>query len=161
MTRIFLAAPLTQKLRAGYGMGLEPEFRAVLADLHRALAKLGHHVVSAHEREAWGEVLDPPEVALRLDLEELDGCDAVVALIGDPPSPGVQLEIGYAIARRKPILALVDQTGTRPYLLDGLPAVARAKVIVLGDATLLTHSLEEGLLALNLSALPSEPPASA
>jgi nucleoside 2-deoxyribosyltransferase len=47
----------------------------------------------------------------------MEQADVVVALIVDPPSPGVQLELGVALALGKPIIQINDAASDRiPYL---------------------------------------------
>jgi nucleoside 2-deoxyribosyltransferase len=124
--RVFLAAPLTQTL--GPERRVDPTFRADLSRLHEFLEDLGHEVFSAHVRERWGEALDTPSGALAIDLAQLNGCDVVVAVLGTPPSPGVQLELGYAVACDKPILIIASDAAEVPYLVMGLPDFTDASV---------------------------------
>jgi Nucleoside 2-deoxyribosyltransferase len=125
--QLFLAAPFTQMLSpAGEFDGT---FRSELMELHDYLGHLGYHVFSAHSREDWGNALDTPGGALAIDLAQIDRCDALIAVIGDPPSPGVQLELGYAIARKKPLVLIVDRSGAAPYLVAGIPALTPATII--------------------------------
>jgi hypothetical protein len=110
--RVFVAAPFTDVLGE---QTLIPvgEFRRELAAFVAALRtvrdekdKRRYYVFLSHEREKWGEGLYKPEQALAEDLEELDQTDVVVALLTDTPSPGVQLEIGYALARNIPVIQI-------------------------------------------------------
>jgi nucleoside 2-deoxyribosyltransferase len=129
---VFLAAPIASMLRGP--QGLEAGFRDALMSVEAALVASGHEVISAHRREDWGRRLDTPANALRLDLAGIDRCDVIVAFVGDPPSPGVQLELGYAIARDKRIVALVSKdSADRPYLLDGIPTVASASIVTIAN----------------------------
>ena len=125
--QIFLAAPFTQMLDSDGAF--EPRFRGELAQLQIYLEELGHDVFSAHSREKWGEALDTPGGALAIDLAQIDRCDALVAVIGNPPSPGVQLELGYAIAMKKPLVLVADPLGDQPYLVDGIPPLTSATLI--------------------------------
>ncbi|MGV3662997.1 MAG: nucleoside 2-deoxyribosyltransferase [Prosthecobacter sp.] len=124
--KIFLAAPFTTNVITG--KGLEEGFAALLRRLIKELRDSGHEVFSAHEREQWGRAIDPAEKALQDDLSELRAADVVIALIGDPPSPGVQMELGGALILEKPILALVEMGSERPYLLAGMHQVTTALV---------------------------------
>jgi len=124
--RVFLAAPLTQTL--GAERRVDPQFRADLSRLHEFLESLGNDVFSAHVRERWGEALDTPSGALAIDLAQLKACDAVVAIVGTPPSPGVQLELGYAVALNKPMLIIASDSAETPYLVRGLPDFADASI---------------------------------
>lgn len=131
MRVVFVAAPFTD-----YASGravVAPDLQARLKRVHTHLATRGYQVVSAHEREEWGRRLDAPASALAWDLQAIDRCDVLVAFVGAPPSPGVQLEVGYAIATRTPIVAVAGADDVRPYLLEGLPAVVRSQVILARD----------------------------
>ena len=120
--RLFLAAPFTGKINCAKGE-IEIGYRTWLASIADRLRQAGHEVVCAHEREAWGADLDAPEDAVSLDFQEIDASDAVVAYVGEPPSPGVQLELGYASARRKPIVLFYRRDSYPPYLTQGISAV--------------------------------------
>ncbi len=120
--RVFLAAPFTDRIEADTGR-VPDSYRQWIESLATILRGLGHDVVCAHERENWGAKLDPPEVALRLDWEEIERCDLLVAYVGEPPSPGVQMEIGFASAYRKPVILLSNSRASLPYLARGLGEV--------------------------------------
>lgn len=124
--QLFLAAPLTQTLtKSGR---VDSDFRRQLAALHSVLEGIGHKVFSAHVREKWGAALDTPSGALAIDLAQIDMCDALIAILGNPPSPGVQLELGYAIARKKPMAMVADPVAPAPYLVEGIPALGCAEI---------------------------------
>jgi Nucleoside 2-deoxyribosyltransferase len=124
---VFLSAPLTQFVNGDHGR--MEKFRTQWTHVVYALERYGHNVFSAHEREAWGADLDDPESALTADLEGLQKCDLVVAYVGEPPSPGVQMELGYAIARHKRILTFIKRGQTEPYLVHGLTVLASVEVV--------------------------------
>lgn len=124
--KVFLAAPLTQTL--GPDGHVDADFRAALSSLHEFLEGLGHDVFSAHVREKWGAALDTPSGALAIDLAQLQSCDVVVAVVGTPASPGVQFELGYAVAFEKPLLIIASDTCEEPYLIRGLPEYAIASI---------------------------------
>ena len=129
--KLFLAAPFTDRL-ADAGLGLQPEYRHWLESVIRVLEGRGHEVLSAHRKERWGHAVDPPDIALTRDFEWIRASDLVIAYVGDPPSPGVQMELGYAAAFEKPVL--VFRTDTRvPYLIDGLHSVTRAHILTIAS----------------------------
>src|SRR5437870_4898650 len=117
---IFLSAPFTQLL-ADTGVA-RTEFREVWSQVYETLRSAGHTVASAHEREDWGQRLDTPADALAADLDGLRAADLVIAYVGSPPSPGVQLEIGYSLALDRALLLFADRGVPEPYLLRGVPA---------------------------------------
>jgi nucleoside 2-deoxyribosyltransferase len=120
---IFLSAPLTQYTVAPETSGLEA-FQTHWSRIMEALERNGHKVFSAHRREAWGTELDSPADALAADLAGLRASDLVIAYVGSPASPGVQLELGYSLARKIPAVVFADAGQPGPYLLRGLPAVS-------------------------------------
>lgn len=114
--KIFLAAPLTSYMDAKTGV-LDSRVATCLRRIIEALRSSGHQVRNAHEVEDWGRALAAPGIALKRDLADLDKSDILVAILGDPPSPGVQLEIGYALANSLPVLLLAQNEAQVPYLL--------------------------------------------
>ncbi len=78
---------------------------------------------------------DPATVAaqiFRRNLAHIDSCDAVAANLdffrGAEPDSGTCFEVGYAVARRKPVVAYLPEDGTlaerirkrHPHVLRGL-----------------------------------------
>ena len=124
---IFLAAPMTQYSRASEATRFA-SFRSHWSGILDALEANGHNVFSAHRREAWGAELDSPADALAVDLAELRESNLVIAYVGNPPSPGVQLELGYAVARQIPMMVFVDAGQPDPYLVRGMPAISDAQL---------------------------------
>jgi nucleoside 2-deoxyribosyltransferase len=104
-----------------------------------------HEVVNAHRRERWGESLDSPANALRADIDELRGVDAVVAHVGNPPSPGVQFELGAATVLGLPMVLLLDRGAATPYLLPGLPSLARVATIEFDPGETITDRVDAAL----------------
>lgn len=122
--RIFLAAPFTAMLRTrGRKTSLKTSYRNFIRDSIVGLRSRGHEVFSAHEREAWGSRILEPEKVIKYDFKGIDEADLVLALIGNPPSPGVQMELGYAAARWKRIILVHEQPFDElPHLTKGLTA---------------------------------------
>jgi hypothetical protein len=130
--KVFLSAPLTQYVLAEDPAELD-DFRAQWGHVAEAFERSGHDVFSAHQREAWGANLDTPESALKADVAGLIASELVVAYIGNPPSPGVQLELGYAIANHKQLLVFIEYGQEEPYLVRGLEAWPRTEVVDVDD----------------------------
>jgi nucleoside 2-deoxyribosyltransferase len=127
--RIFLAAPFTQLLQRESDSQNIGNYRAVLESIIELFDANNIEVFNAHKREAWGENLQPPAKALGYDLDEIARSDLLVMIIGSPPSPGVQLELGYAIALNKPIVLLSKKDDFVPYLVRGLAEAVTVKEI--------------------------------
>jgi len=49
------------------------------------------------------------QLACNACLDELDLCDVVVAMVAAPRPKGTYVEIGYAIAKRKPVIWATDE----------------------------------------------------
>jgi nucleoside 2-deoxyribosyltransferase len=126
--RIFLAAPFTGQVQAtASGTALAADYRSFLESVLALLRGQGHAVVSSHEREDWGERIFEPQEAIGLDFKEVQACDLLLALVGDPISPGVQMELGYALALQRPISAYHTQARNElPHLLQGIDVFPNA-----------------------------------
>jgi hypothetical protein len=143
---VFLSAPFTQLLQ-DQGGGLPAETRGHLESIIDRLEARGWSVDNAHRRERWGAALDRPLAALTADLKGIETADTLVAIIGSPPSPGVQLEIGFALARGKEILLVVGRDDPIPYLIRGV--IDRESVVLVRrsqhDEKELAEAVLEGL----------------
>jgi len=127
--RLFLAAPFTQLLQTTGQTTTVGNYRRVLEGLIDLFDVNNIETFNAHKREEWGAKLEQPAKALSYDLDEISRSDLIIAIIGAPPSPGVQLEIGYAIALKKPIILLVKNNEFVPYLARGLGIMTPIKEI--------------------------------
>lgn len=114
---VFLSAPFTQLLTDG---GLPVAFRERLVALLDHLEAERWTVGNAHRRENWGDSLDSPYRAVTADLADIEKAEVVVAILGQPASPGVQLEIGFALARNKKLILITDHGDPMPYLIRGI-----------------------------------------
>lgn len=125
---VFIAAPLTAKLthQDGKKKTVDPQFRVFLEELAQAVEQSKYAVLLAHQREAWGARLWGPGEAVTRDLQWLRAADVIVALIDDPPSPGVQMELGAALALDKPIIQVYKADVDLPYLNEGFSRPARS-----------------------------------
>lgn len=123
---VFLSAPFTQLLT---GDGLPPVIRERLDAIIDHLEAEKWFVGNAHKREEWGRRLDSPYTAVNADLKEIDGAGVMVAILGSPPSPGVQLEIGFALARHKKLVVIADVDDPMPYLIRGV--IERESVVLI------------------------------
>lgn len=121
---VFLAAPLTSHLtgqdESGKPIVPEGEFRDLLLGISSRLGSQGLVVHNAHVKEAWGKKLRFPRPALEEDSWDIDNSDIMVALIEDPPSPGVQIELGRALTHGIPIVQVRAQGTILPYLNQGM-----------------------------------------
>jgi Nucleoside 2-deoxyribosyltransferase len=130
--KIFLSAPMTQYLISDASSEFDL-FRNHWSLIASALEHSGHEVFSAHKREAWGDDLATPEAALKADVSDLLASELIIAYIGNPPSPGVQMELGYAIATHKRILVFTENQPNEPYLVRGLTGLPHAEVLDIAE----------------------------
>ena len=147
--RIFLAAPFTSKIDP-VTQRIEQCYRLWLESIISELMKSGHIVVNAHVREEWGARLEPPEKAVCNDFSSVRDCDLVVAYLGNPPSDGVQMELGFAAAFERPIILIHEAESSVPYLVNGLGARTRFSKLsfrdedqLLGQLNQMTRTLED------------------
>jgi nucleoside 2-deoxyribosyltransferase len=124
--RIFLAAPFTQLIETRTGI-VDAAWRTQLCTLFGSLQDQGHSVFLAHERESWGEELMTPEECTPLDFREMVKADVVCAYLGNPPSHGVHIELGWASALGKPIVLLIDEDVRYTPLVWGIAGVTHTE----------------------------------
>jgi len=140
---VFLSAPFTQLLTDGT---LPTEFRERLVAVIDHLEAEGWSVDNAHQRENWGAGLDSPYTAVTADLDGIEKAGFMVAILGEPPSPGVQLEIGFALARDKKLVLIADHDDPMPYLIRGV--VERESVVLIQTSSgQSTYELGEAISA--------------
>jgi len=117
--RIFLSTSFSHKVDYETGVVI-PEFRKEIEELLAALRSAGHEVFAAIEHENWKIGDDAPKVAAKLDIEQIDRADALLALLHDKPSAGVQWEIGYANASKKKVFVVIQDNSELSYWNKGL-----------------------------------------
>lgn len=104
VARVYVAGPL-----------FTPQDRAVLETIAGALRHLGHEPFLPHKAFPTKPLTDDAQAraAFSFLLEAIESCDALVALCdGLDVDAGTCVEIGYAHALRRPILALRSDTRT-------------------------------------------------
>lgn len=73
---------------------------------------------------------DNPETSVRKDLEALSSCSGFVMLYPKKVASSVLIELGYAIALKKPILIITHARNELPHLTKGLEISAeRVKIL--------------------------------
>jgi nucleoside 2-deoxyribosyltransferase len=119
---LFLAAPFTGALIQDNGSPvfdgrLKEELTQTINYFEdRYFEGKRYTVRSAHRREAFGKDKMSPTEALAKDLEWLESSGIVIAVLSGDTSPGVQMELGAALALGKPIIQVVADGVTPPYL---------------------------------------------
>ena len=117
--KIFLAAPYTLCIDKKTGI-IKQNHKSWLNDIISFLESKNVEIISAHRRERWGENIYSPEDAIYADFKSLDEVDMLFAFIGNPPSSGVLMELGYAASRQKKICIFFNNETPVPYLAQGL-----------------------------------------
>lgn len=117
--KLFLIAPFTGMLNPETGL-IQDQYRTWLEKIIRFLESKGHQVISKHVREKWGEDLNTPEDAIEHDFDSAKTSDLIIAYLGNPFSPGVQMELGIALCYHKKIIVLTESKSEIPYLVRGL-----------------------------------------
>lgn len=125
---IFFAAPFTDRIEPATQL-IEESYRKWLESLIVDLTAMGYSITSAHIREHWGEKLESPRLAIQNDFDSISNCDLIVAYLGNPPSPGVQMELGFAVALKKPVIIIREHNSPVPYLVRGLGKMTDATEI--------------------------------
>jgi len=148
--KIFLAAPFTDQIDIKLGH-TNDKFTSTLMDIINYLRVNGHHVISAHEREEWGLDLDSPEEAINLDFQGVENSDAIVAIIGSPPSPGVQMELGVALTKKIPIICLYKKGQFIPYLVKGMHTLTQTIYIEYTSLNRTKNKILKSIISLQFS----------
>jgi nucleoside 2-deoxyribosyltransferase len=107
--------------------GLAPPWRARINGLRQALIDLDAEVFNAHHNENWGAGWLPADVCTPVDFVAVGQCDVMCAIVGEPPSGGVTVELGWASALGKPILMVLAPQARCSPLITGLGTVTRVE----------------------------------
>lgn len=101
--KIFVAASYSTQVNYETGE-VFAEYKSWLEDVLSTI-ELSDHTVFCALREDQYKINDAdPAKAFSLDLENIRQSDALIALLNDKPSTGVQTEIGIAVAFGKPVV---------------------------------------------------------
>ncbi|MGL5405849.1 MAG: phosphotransferase [Propionibacteriaceae bacterium] len=103
--KIFLAAPYSQWMDKDM-VALLPERKRDIELVRQRLLACGAAVFNAHYNEDWGRSWLSADVCTPLDHAAVTQSDVILAFIGNPPSGGVYVELGWSSALGKPILVV-------------------------------------------------------
>lgn len=84
----------------------------------------GFTIFCAIEHEGWLVSNEAPEVGVAKDLCEIYQSDALLAILHDAPSAGVQYEMGYAHGKGKQVFAATVNDEKLAYFNQGLANLA-------------------------------------
>ena len=107
-------------------------YREQIEDLTDYIRALGHESYVALEYANWhlGGDTNPRE-ELQHDFQQIDESDALIALLEERISAGVQLEKGYAYAKGKKIY--VYQMGTPAWSNDAFSELAGHEIVTVAS----------------------------
>ncbi len=101
--KIFVAASYSTQVNYDTGE-VFAEHKAWLEDILVSIESLGHTVFCALRKDQYRINNANPAAAFNLDIKHIKESDALVALLSDKPSAGVQTEIGVAVALNKKVV---------------------------------------------------------
>jgi nucleoside 2-deoxyribosyltransferase len=122
----FCAMPVTDNLDS-YGY-FRPERRAFFSELVAVIENAGYEVLSAGTNERWGEVKLMPVEFTEFDVEAILRADLFVMVTNERLNRDMYLELGVAVARGIPIVALMAASTKLTYMGMGLTELNRMKV---------------------------------
>lgn len=119
MARIFLSTSFSAHVEASGAVSAQ--FRSELGSLIDAIEQSGYKVDCAVRDDGWMIQDMDPAAAYRRDIEAIRRCDGMVALLQfDPPSVGVQFELGFGQAVGLPLVMACAQSEVLPYINEAL-----------------------------------------
>ncbi|MFA5763987.1 MAG: nucleoside 2-deoxyribosyltransferase [archaeon] len=130
--QIFLGAPFTQDINKETKV-MHDHKTELLKNIMNYLEEKGHIVKNAHSREKFGVELMTPNVCTKADFDEVNNCDIFMAIVGNPPSGGVHVELGWASALNKKIILLLHEGQEYSPLITGLTSVSNTKIVKFKD----------------------------
>ena len=108
------------------------------------LARADYDVFCAPHAEGWKINDHDPIEAFNMDIAELEKADLVVAYVKlNPPSVGVQFELGMTFAKKKPIILIHHESDKLPYMNLGLVASDDVTELVYSDSNEVVGRLEQ------------------
>ena len=105
------------------------DYRSELEDVISVFEQDDHQVFCAPREDGWKLNDASPAEAFNLDIKTIDDCGIFMAFVGGQVSAGIQLEIGYALAKGKRIVIVSHQKETLSYINKGLVDTNRASLI--------------------------------
>lgn len=145
--RLFVATSFSGKIDEASGQVL-PAFRSEIEEILKAIRNVdGLMPFCAIEHEGWTISGKLPEVGVENDLREIDQADALLALLIDQPSEGLQYEMGYASAQGKPVIMATPAQVELGYFNKGLANLERIEHVVYVTPEQLTQQIVKTLTA--------------
>jgi nucleoside 2-deoxyribosyltransferase len=141
MKKIFLSTTITNQLDSKTGMVL-PAFKAELQAVLKELRKQPDvEVFCAAEDGGWKFTAEVPAEGVVHDIAHVDAADILVAIVHDAISAGVQFEIGYAVAKQKPVVLAMEAGHELAYFNKGLVGAGLVTLVAYDAAASLATQL--------------------
>lgn len=142
--KIFLATSYTSKIDKS--AVVETNYQNQVLKLLDCLEHDGITAYCAPREDNWQINHNDPIDAFRLDIEKIQGCDLMVAFVElNPPSAGVQFELGFSFAMKKPVVLIHHVDDKLPYMNIGFVDSDRVTEITFKNASEIVPQLENVL----------------
>jgi len=139
--KIFVAASYSSEVDYQTGQVFD-DYREYLEDTLRTIEASGHNVFCALREDNYTINKEDPAIAYRLDVNNIEDSDVLLAILDNTVSGGVQTEIGFAIALGKKVLLAHRPEDALIYFND---AMVRAGVVGELILPLVTEQLHTAL----------------
>jgi nucleoside 2-deoxyribosyltransferase len=120
-----------------------PEYRKELESVISVFEKINHHVYCAPREDLWTLNDTSPADAFEVDMRNVNECNLFVAFVGNKVSAGIQMEMGFALAKGKRIIIAIPATDKLGYVNQGLIDTRSAEILVYADSKDLQTKLAE------------------
>lgn len=101
--KVFVAASYSSQVNYETGE-VFPEYKEWLEENLSVIEALGHTVFCALRADQYRINDADPAEAFKLDIENIESSDALIAFVDAKVSAGVQTEVGYALALGKQVI---------------------------------------------------------
>ncbi len=141
---IFINASYSAHVDFGTGL-VYPGYKKWLESILCTIESAGHTVFCALRADNYTINNADPAEAFSLDIAQIKKSDAMIALLNDKTSAGVQTEIGYGVALEKRVFLAYEARHKLEYFND---AMIRAGVVQKMILPLETTELKAAFLSL-------------
>ena len=128
--KIFVAASYSSKVNYDTGE-VFAEYKAWLEEILGQLEAAGHTVICSLREDKYRINDADPAGAFRLDTYTIASCDALLALLNDHVSAGVQTEIGFALALDKKVILAHKSEDKLAYINSAMVKASSATELML------------------------------
>jgi nucleoside 2-deoxyribosyltransferase len=141
MKNIFLSTSFAHVIDADSGQVI-PEFRKKIEEiLHSLRTEAKVKVFCDMEDEKWRMPGGLPERGIVKDINTLQEADLLLALVSEHPSVGVEFEMGYMVAKGKPVLLAMHADAQLAHFNQGLVSAGLVTLVTYDDASSLARQL--------------------